>query len=43
MRLLKKQYLRSLLAVLLVMAAFSLSGCDMFDKEEEDGDNVLYV
>ncbi|MBQ1462199.1 MAG: ABC transporter substrate-binding protein [Selenomonas sp.] len=43
MKLLKKQYLRSLLAVLLVMAAFSLSGCDMFDKEEEDGDNVLYV
>ena len=37
------KYLRSLLLVMLVCTTFTLSGCDMFAEEEEEGENVLYV
>lgn len=38
-----QKYLRSLLLVMLVCATFTLTGCDMFAEEEEEGEDVLYV
>lgn len=38
-----QKYLRSLLLVMLVCTTFTLTGCDMFAEEEEEGEDVLYV
>ena len=35
--------LRYMLALLLLLLPFSLTGCDMFAQEEEEGEDILYV